>query len=246
MTQPVEVVVFDAGLTILHAAPTFPHVFAEGLNAAGVGVAVEELSGWGEAFRDAWRDHGDAWDASDHPSPHIGDLEVEERFWRGLYVRILANLGIEGDHPEIAAGVHDAFLDPTNWAPYPEVDQTLRGLEERGLRLALLSNWGPSLREILRVHGLEDRFEEVVISGEVGVAKPDLAIFDLTLERLGELPGPHVAYIGDDVANDIEPSRKLGLRHVLVDRHEMRAHHDGPRVEDLRELHDVLPLSDDA
>lgn len=242
VSRPVEVVIFDAGLTLLHAAPTFLHVFAAGLRDAGADVDVDELSGWGDSFRAAWQAHGRSWDASDELSPHIGDLDVEERFWRGLYGRILGELGLGGDHPEMARCVHDAFLDPANWAPYPEVDDVLNGVSERGARVALLSNWGPSLREILAVHELEHRFETVVISGEVGVAKPDPRIFEITLEQLDVSAGSHIAYVGDDVVNDIEPSAALGLGHVLVDRRDLWPDHEGPRVQDLRALVDVLPI----
>lgn len=242
MSRPVEVVIFDAGLTLLHAAPTFLHVFAAGLRDAGADVEVDELRGWGEAFRAAWQAHGRSWDASGEPSPHLGDLDVEERFWRGLYGRILGELGLEGDHPEMARRVHDAFLDPANWAPYPEVDEVLHGLSERGIRVALLSNWGPSLREILAVHELQHRFEVVVISGEVGVAKPDPRIFEITLGQLDQHAGEHIVYVGDDVVNDIEPSEALGLRHVLVDRRDRWPGHEGPRVRDVRPLLEVLPI----
>lgn len=244
--QPVEVVVFDAGLTLVRADPSFADVFAEGLRRAGVDIAGDELEAWGPAFRDAWQDHGDAWSEADEPSPHLGDLDVERRFWRGLYRRVLANLGIEGDHPEIAAEIHDVFLEPESWATYPEVSETLDTLHERGVRTALLSNWGPSLRHLLDHLDLRSRFEAVVISGEVGVAKPDLAIFDRMLESIGELPGAHVAYVGDDVEHDIAPSRRLGLRAVLVDRYGFVPDHDGPRVDDLRKLSEVLPLRDGA
>lgn len=242
----VEIVVFDAGLTLVHADPSFVGVFAEGLRRAGVDVADGDLEGWGEAFRIAWRDHGDAWEAADEPSPHIGDLDVEERFWRGLYRRVLAQMELDGPHPEIAQEIHDAFLEPQSWTTYPEVHDVLDDLADSGIRTALLSNWGPSLRELLRHLDLIDRFEVVVISGEIGIAKPDRGIFDRTLEQLGELPGPHVAYVGDDPENDVAPSVDLGLRAVLVDRWDWRGEHDVPRVSDLRELPDVLPLVDRA
>lgn len=239
---PVGTVIFDAGLTLVRAEPSFAAVFARGLQRAGVDVEVTELDGWQDAFRRAWQDHGDAWAEADNPSPHLGDLDVEQRFWRGLYRRILHNLGVDGDHPEMAAEIHDLFLQPSSWGPYPETVEVVDELRDAGIRVGLLSNWGPSLRRILEAHDLLHRFEAVVISGEEGLAKPDLAIFDIALDRMGELPGPHVVYVGDDPEHDIVPSRELGLRAVLVDRYELRPDHAGPRVSDLRELLEVLPL----
>jgi putative hydrolase of the HAD superfamily len=241
--QPgVTTVIFDAGLTLLRAAPSFSAVFALGLERAGVDIEPDALEDWQGAFQRAWQDHGDHWDENGHPSPHIGDLEVERRFWRGLYRRILANLGIEGDHPEIATEVHRTFLEPDSWGPYTEAVDVLDALREAGTRVGLLSNWGPSLRDILVHHDLLRRFEAVVISGEEGVAKPDLTIFDIALDRIGELPGPHVAYVGDDPEHDIAPSHQIGIRAVLIDRYDLRPDHEGPRISDLRQLPHVLPL----
>lgn len=245
-TEPVEIVIFDAGLTLVRADPSFVGVFAAGLRRAGLDVDPDDIDDWGEAFYTAWQDHDVAWDDADEPSPHLGDLDVERRFWRGLYQRVLENLGIEGDHPEIAGHVHDAYLEPDNWTLYPEVPDVLDQLERHGVRTALLSNWGPSLREILEHLGVLDRFEHVVISGEIGVAKPDLAIFDRTLDLLGELPGPHAAYVGDDLEHDVVPARRIGLRAILVDRRDRTPDHDGPRVTDLRDLTEVVPLADRA
>jgi HAD superfamily hydrolase (TIGR01549 family) len=241
--REVEIVVFDAGLTLVHAQPSFVHVFVTGLKRAGLGIDVDDLDSWGEAFHVAWRSHGDAWQEAGEISPHVGDLEVEQRFWRGLYRKVLHELGVEGDHPEIARHVHEAFLEPDAWGPYPEATHVLDGLAEAGIRVALLSNWSPHLREILDAHDLTRRFEAVVISGEIGIAKPDLSIFDRMIEALGELPGPQIAYVGDDLEHDIEPSRELGLRAVLVDRRGVFDDHDGPRVDDLRQLPEVLPLA---
>lgn len=243
-SDPVEVVIFDAGLTLVRAEPSFVGVFAEGLRRAGFDVEAADIDDWGEAFYAAWQDHDVAWADADEPSPHLGDLDVERRFWRGLYLRVLENLGIEGDHPEIAAHVHDVYLEPDSWTLYPEVPDVLDQLECRGVRTALLSNWGPSLRGILEHLGVLDRFEHVVISGEIGVAKPDLAIFDRTLDLLGELPGPHTAYVGDDLEHDVAPARRLGLRAILVDRRDRAPDHDGPRITDLRELTEVVPLTE--
>lgn len=238
---PVETVIFDAGLTLLRAQPSFWEVFADGCRGAGVlldAVADNDR----EPFAVLWRAHEQAWREAGEPSPHIGDGDAERRYWAGLYRRFLDHLDIRCDRDAVADAVYKRFLAPGTFRPYAEVPGVLERLAGEGLRLAVLSNWGPWLRDVLAYESLLDRFETVVVSGEVGVAKPDPRIYHRALDELDLEPGPHVAYVGDDVGNDIAPSRALGLTAVLIDRAGRHGDFDGPRVTDLSALPAALGL----
>ena len=73
--------------------------------------------------------------------------------------------------------------------PNDELFAYYRGLHERGVRLAMLTNnvreWEPRWRAMLPI---DEIFETVVDSGFVGMRKPDPRIYELTLERLGLPP----------------------------------------------------------
>ena len=58
--------------------------------------------------------------------------------------------------------------------------------------------------------GFDGLVDVVVTSGGFGVKKPDLAIFRACLERL-EVRADQAAFVGDDLAADIEPAQKLGM-----------------------------------
>jgi putative hydrolase of the HAD superfamily len=66
----------------------------------------------------------------------------------------------------------------------PATLERLRG----GARLAVVSNWDVSLHDVLERTGLRGLVDVVVISSELGVAKPDPAIFRAALDRLGPAP----------------------------------------------------------
>ncbi|MFQ5540694.1 MAG: HAD family hydrolase [Candidatus Paceibacteria bacterium] len=81
-------------------------------------------------------------------------------------------------------------------------------------KIALLSNAASSfIRHLLEKHGLAPIFDEVVISSEVRMAKPDRDIFELTLTHLNLLPQETV-FIDDNPAN-IEGAKKIGIRGIL-------------------------------
>lgn len=75
--------------------------------------------------------------------------------------------------------------------------------------LAVVSNFYGNLRTVLADFGILHYFSVVVDSGEVGVRKPDSAIFAMAIESLGYAPD-EVLVVGDSYKNDIAPSRLLG------------------------------------
>lgn len=92
-------------------------------------------------------------------------------------------------------------------------------------RIGLLSNADSSLPDRLENGlGIWGLFDAVVCSAEVGVAKPELAIYRLAAERLG-LP-PEACVFVDDHAPNVAAAEQCGMRGVLfrIDRgHDLRA-----------------------
>lgn len=95
-----------------------------------------------------------------------------------------------------------------------EYDARLVGLLERltkSFRLGVLTNGGSeNQRRKLQGLGIEDFFDEVVISQEVGISKPNPAIFELIVERLGTVFSSSVLF-GDSLGNDCIPALELGM-----------------------------------
>jgi putative hydrolase of the HAD superfamily len=89
------------------------------------------------------------------------------------------------------------------------------GLRDRGLRTGILSNSGPGAREAERHHGFEAVTDVLVYSHEVGLKKPDPAVYELTRVRLGVEPG-EIVFLDDVVAN-VAAARLAGWHAV---RHE--------------------------
>ncbi len=84
--------------------------------------------------------------------------------------------------------------------------EMLREARAAGLRTCLLSNsWA---NEYPR-DGWEDFFDEVVISGEIGMRKPEPRIFEHALGRIG-LAGEECVFV-DDIEANIEAARRLGI-----------------------------------
>ena len=92
-----------------------------------------------------------------------------------------------------------------------ETVELLAALRERGHRLLALTNWSAETFPIARRRfAFLDWFEDIVVSGEVKVAKPDSRIFELTIQR-GGLDPARTLYI-DDLERNVEAARAVGFR----------------------------------
>jgi putative hydrolase of the HAD superfamily len=88
-------------------------------------------------------------------------------------------------------------------------------LRALGLKTAVLSNTITAHVTHNREKGLYDAFDVLVFSNEVGLNKPDVAIYRHTLEQLGLAERPQAAFFVDDLAENVEAARALGMHGLL-------------------------------
>lgn len=123
----------------------------------------------------------------------------------------------------------DAYAQPVLLVP-PTVDDgafaALDTLCARGYTLAVVSNTmrtpGVTLRRLLERYRLLGFFKHTTFSDEVGVRKPDPAIFHLTLSAVGTEPA-HAVHVGDDPILDVQGARSAGMGVVQVTDASLRA-----------------------
>jgi putative hydrolase of the HAD superfamily len=113
--------------------------------------------------------------------------------------------------------------------------ETVRALNEAGHRLGVVSNAEGRVERDLDGAGFAGMFETVVDSHLVGVEKPDPEIFRIALTRMGAAAAGSI-FIGDVPAVDVAGARAAGLTPVLVDRHDVYAGLDAPRLRSITEL----------
>ena len=91
-------------------------------------------------------------------------------------------------------------------------------------KTAVLSNADSTLKRALREsHGIADLFDDIVVSADVGMAKPDAQIYALSAQRLELTPGECVFI--DDMPRNVEGAQSAGMRgiHFLVNEHDLEA-----------------------
>jgi HAD superfamily hydrolase (TIGR01509 family) len=95
----------------------------------------------------------------------------------------------------------------------PETVALLEALAGRGVPLYALTNWSHETFHHARARfPWLGHFRDILVSGDVGIKKPDRRIFRLMLQRIGVEPAA-VVFI-DDVVGNVESARALGIEAV--------------------------------
>ena len=124
---------------------------------------------------------------------------------------VLDRLGLEADEATALAVLSDAIA----FRAFPDAAPALRMVGDLGLAMAVVSNGDCSLPGALRSAGIE--VGVVVDSATTGAAKPDPAIFERALRRLG-VGAAAALHVGDAPELDGEGARAAGVDVVIVDR----------------------------
>lgn len=153
---------------------------------------------------------GDYAEDGDHPWHRLerGEITLEEN--RRLNRLALAEAGI------------DLPVPPPGGAPMIEFTASepmmalVMELRDAGLRLGVLTNNVLEFRDSWRAMlPFDEWFDDVVDSHEVGLRKPNPAIYQLALARLGAEAG-RTAFL-DDVATNVSAAEDVGIRGVWVE-----------------------------
>jgi putative hydrolase of the HAD superfamily len=115
-------------------------------------------------------------------------------------------------------------------ALYDDVLPCLAELRDR-YRLGVIANQPGEVRSALARDGLDASFEVWGVSDELGVGKPDPALFELSVRTAGVAPGAAVM-VGDRLDYDVRPAKAVGMRTVWMLRGEAP---DEPTFEQLAE-----------
>lgn len=215
--RPIRGVVFDLHATLVNAGDPAAWV-AAALAAVDADPTLggifdpQELQGSALPDSDAlarWVDR--IWEHAREIDPD-NERDLSPPRHREVYDRMLDRMGLVP--PVLGEALYRTMLD--QWQAYDEASDVLVALRGRGVATAVLSNVGLDPRSVLTRTGLTGLLDVQVFSFEVGMVKPDPAIFTLTAEQLG-LPPEELLMVGDTVADD-GAAALVGMRTLILPR----------------------------
>jgi len=226
MSPAIQAVFFDVDFTLIYPGPMFQGVgYRESCERHG--IAVDEAR-YDAAVRAALA-------SLDHEQV-VYDDEIFIRYTR----RIIEGMGGSGEHVDACA--REMYLE---WAAchhfhlYDDAEAVLRELAARQLKIGLISNSHRSLDDFVEHFQLHGLVAAAVSSAEHGYLKPHPSIFEAALSQAG-VEARASLMVGDSLTHDVQGARAVGMRGVLLHRHE------GPLpdvdVPVIRNLTDLPPL----
>lgn len=159
-------------------------------------------------------------------------IEKLEAYWEGLWTadvrtavtglraRIwsaaLTALGLDAQLGAQCARWYDEYRRE-RFVLWPGVAELLADLRAYGSKLAILTNGlQETHREKITILGLDDAVDRIFISDEVGMAKPDPALFTLVCRELAVAP-ERATMVGDRFSRDVIGAQAIGMKTLWLD-----------------------------
>ena len=227
----IRAVIFDLYGTLV---PEFPHEDFY----ASIDHMAAVLGADAAAFRDGWN-------GTVEPRQTGGFPTLDENVGA-----ICASLGLPepSDQDVTAALARRAEMYERWFHPRVGAIETLTELRARGFPLALISMCAPDTPPMWRASPFAGLVDVEVFSSEVGLRKPDPAIYRYACERLGVEPAD-VLYCGDGAYRELTGAAEIGMTAVEIRDPEVDVTTllhleadtwDGAQIADLRELLEMV------
>jgi putative hydrolase of the HAD superfamily len=209
---PIQAVLFDAAGTLIRLREPVGETYARFARRWGVALPASRIE---EAFARVM--------AQARPEPQPGEplataAAREEAWWSARVRETFRAADAEARFSDFGACFDALFAhygSAAAWLLAPGTEEALDELAARGLRLAVVSNFDQRLRGLLQELGVHARFEALTLPADAGAAKPNRAIFEVALKRLGLAPH-RAAYVGDRAEEDVAAAEGVGLHAVNV------------------------------
>ncbi len=207
MRRPVDAVTFDFWNTLVYEEPGQLRAlrldaWTAILDNAGIDVPTDRLE---RAFDESWTEYERAW------------RDNRQYVHQEAIADIVRALAIEPP-AVVRTALVESFLGTAGNAGLrvaDGVEDCLRTLRAAGVRIGIVCDVGmtpsPALVRLLDAYGLLPLFDHWSFSDEVGVYKPDPAIFRHALSGLGDPAPDRVAHIGDRRRTDVAGARSMGM-----------------------------------
>jgi putative hydrolase of the HAD superfamily len=122
------------------------------------------------------------------------------------------NPQLDMTHEKALDIAHDRIYNMANYVLLDDAEETLKSLKRRGIKLGVISDTWPDVILQLRYFNIIDYFDSLTFSYELGVFKPDTALFKDALDKI-KLPAEQTVFV-DDMAYILDGAHKIGINPV--------------------------------
>ncbi len=138
----------------------------------------------------------------------------ESEFWRQVVTQTFRPFAGNKNLDPLFEELWNLFAKGECWKLAEKAESTLNTLRERGYELAVLSNNDARLRSVLADLKIDQAFDHLFISSEMGCEKPELEIFR-KVEQAMDRKSNEILHLGDSHSRDFLGARKAGWSALL-------------------------------
>jgi putative hydrolase of the HAD superfamily len=220
----VKAVLFDLGGTLVNIDNSKdPHVLKRILEDCGVNLSLEDVS----------KEWVKSWERLNFREM----AKLLDEFWVQQNLRVLRNLRVKSNAEKLARFIASHWWNYAKVNLYPDAQEILPPLKEKGLKIGLVTNGLQSdTNQILPKVGLQGFLDVVVVVDTLRKMKPDAEVFRYALEKMKATP-PEALFVGDEMETDYNGAQRCGLKVFLIDR-EGKLHDES--VNRISSLEDLL------
>jgi len=228
LSSPVRAVTFEITSTLVCMAVPLGKVYGDAVRHYNLPCPADDAMK--VAFKAAYVKTG-----SEIPNFGAGRMS-ERQWWQQMISSTLVEAGctealMDDTFPLVFQRIYSSFAAPDVWAPCPEGVLAMRHAKARGLIVGAVSNVYPRyVDQNLPLLGLHRDLDFAATSYDVGVAKPDAALFHEACRRAShvsrlladdnEQPSitpNQVLHVGDDLKKDYLAAKAAGMQALLFD-----------------------------
>ena len=163
-------------------------------------------------------------------------LGEEKDFWKTVVLKTFQPFAKPIEIEPVFEKLWDLFAQGDHWRLSENAETTLQALRDRGYRIALLSNNDSRLRNIIQDLGIASIFEQIFISSEIGLEKPNPKIFKY-VEKEMNASAEEILHLGDSYSRDFEGAKGAGWSALLFGKPKI----EKDQILDFQELLSILP-----
>jgi putative hydrolase of the HAD superfamily len=160
----------------------------------------------------------------------------ESEFWRQVVTQTFRPFARNKNLDPLFEELWNLFAKGECWKLAEKAESTLTTLRERGYALAVLSNNDARLRSVLADLKIDQAFDHLFISSEMGCEKPELEIFRKVEQTMDRKPN-EILHLGDSHSRDFLGARMAGWSALLYGEPKL----ENEQISCFSELLDYLP-----
>jgi putative hydrolase of the HAD superfamily len=143
---------------------------------------------------------------------YLKNFKPEKYYYKMLFNEIIKKYNLKEDAKYYIDFMYESFSK----LPYFKDIDYLNEIKKKNIYVSILTN-ADSYFVRKKINSSQIYYEDLIISEEVELYKPDKKIFELALQRLN-LNKEEIIFIGDNLITDIKATKDIGIKSLRIDR----------------------------